>query len=538
MGPKKVTDCIHPADARGALFDQHHTLTHNSRNFRPPYPNFQSTLTLLSFSNKKPMILVRLYHTLTLNTFYEAWLGILTVVCLLLLLAERYVSKKEKSLQVKESADDRIESQRSPGIPGALKALAKKYLVVYAIVMGADWLQGPYVYSLYRQQYDFPERLVALLFVTGFLSAGMAAPLVGVWADQHGRRKLCLAFCVTYTLACILILVPSLPILLVGRLLGGVSTSILFSAFESWLISSASSSGLSSGDLSTIMGRATLVNGFVAAAAGVFSNKLVETTGNFASPFVASGLLLVLGFFVISASWIENYGGGGGSATTDLWQVKRMGQAWRIVRDDPMLFILGLTQTCFEGSMYLFVFIWVPSLQEVTRYGSVLPFGYIFSSFMVSMMSGSLLYTMIVTYSKIKDVESSLTTHAKLSSIVCAVSALSLACSISTRSEEVRFWAFCAFEACVGMYYPVQGMLRGTLISNEHRATLSSLFRVPLNVFVVFSLLTGVSSARQAVLTGSAIMLAFSSLMTGAVIVDQSDAVAQGAVGNGHRLGP
>lgn len=52
------------------------------------------------------------------------------------------------------------------------------------VYTAADWLQGPYVYSLYREQYGFPERLVAVLFVTGFISAGMAAPLVGVWADQ------------------------------------------------------------------------------------------------------------------------------------------------------------------------------------------------------------------------------------------------------------------------------------------------------------------------------------------------------------------
>lgn len=51
--------------------------------------------------------------------------------------------------------------------------------------VAADWLQGPYVYSLYRDQYEFPERLVAVLFVTGFVSAGFAAPLVGVWADQQ-----------------------------------------------------------------------------------------------------------------------------------------------------------------------------------------------------------------------------------------------------------------------------------------------------------------------------------------------------------------
>ncbi|KAJ3560449.1 hypothetical protein NP233_g10834 [Leucocoprinus birnbaumii] len=58
--------------------------------------------------------------------------------------------------------------------------------------------------------------------------------------------------------------------------------------------------GLPSGNLLTIMGHATLVNGFVATAAGVFSNELVGVTENFTSPFIASGLLLVLGFFVIS----------------------------------------------------------------------------------------------------------------------------------------------------------------------------------------------------------------------------------------------
>lgn len=52
---------------------------------------------------------------------------------------------------------------------------------------------------------------------------------------------------------------------------------------------------------------------------------------------------------------------------------------------------------------------------------------------------------------------------------------------------------------------------------------LSSLFRVPLNVFVVVSLMTGVSSARHGVLTASALMLAFSSIMTAVVVVNGVD---------------
>ena len=136
----------------------------------------------------------------------------------------------------------------------------------------------------------------------------------------------------TYTLACLCVAIPSLPILIFGRFLGGISTSILFSAFESWLITAASSSGVTSSELSSIMGRAALVNGLVASAAGVVSNKLVSRTQNFVSPFAVSGLLLLLAWVVIRGTWVENYGGGGGQANTDPFQVKRLGEAWKIVR--------------------------------------------------------------------------------------------------------------------------------------------------------------------------------------------------------------
>ena len=76
-------------------------------------------------------------------------------------------------------------------------------------------------------------------------------------------------FCIIYALACALLLFPYLPVLFFGRVLGGISTSILFSAFESWVVAASSDSALQSEDLSIILGRATLINGFVATAAGV-----------------------------------------------------------------------------------------------------------------------------------------------------------------------------------------------------------------------------------------------------------------------------
>jgi hypothetical protein len=56
---------------------------------------------------------------------------------------------------------------------------------------------------------------------------------------------------------------------------------------------------------------------------------------------------------------------------------------------------------------------------------------------------------------------------------------------------------------------------------------LSALFRVPLNVFVVVSLMTGVSSAREAVLTTCAVVMAISSLTTAYIIIPRVEGSVQ-----------
>ena len=138
----------------------------------------------------------------------------------------------------------------------------------------------------------------------------------------------------TYTISCACTLSNFLPILYAGRILGGISTSILFSAFESWLVSSANNQGVDQGELSSIFGRATLVNGFVAFSAGIASNKITAVFETYTAPFIASGMLLGLAWVVIKSLWTENYGNGGGTEVySDPLQLKRLGQAWSIVRN-------------------------------------------------------------------------------------------------------------------------------------------------------------------------------------------------------------
>lgn len=331
------------------------------------------------------------------NRFYEVQLIALGTFCLTGILLERYISGRVN--QDGETGRRRsLEGGRTWREAEAdAQSLAKKYLLVYAVVMAADWLQGPYVYSLYKDEYAYPERIVALLFVTGFTSAGIAAPVVGAWADLYGRKQMCLYFCLSYILACGCTLINNLLVLLAGRIVSGFSTAILFSCFESWLVSAAQSTGVSQPDLSSIMGRASLLNGFVASAAGVVSNGVVSWSNTFTSPFVTSACLLLISYLMIQSMWQENYGAGKVDSAGDLFQISRLKEAWRIVRNDTTLMVLCLTQTCFEGSMYLFVFLWVPFMQEASTSKISLPLGFIFSAFMFSMMIGSLIYTAITT---------------------------------------------------------------------------------------------------------------------------------------------
>jgi len=51
-----------------------------------------------------------------------------------------------------------------------------------------------------------------------------------------GRKANCVMFGVLYSVACLTKLVNNYWILMLGRLVSGIATSILFSAFEAWMV--------------------------------------------------------------------------------------------------------------------------------------------------------------------------------------------------------------------------------------------------------------------------------------------------------------
>ncbi|KAL1872027.1 hypothetical protein VTK73DRAFT_1695 [Phialemonium thermophilum] len=118
------------------------------------------------------------------------------------------------------------------------------FLRVYLLVMGAEWLQGPYLYTLLRDEKALDESTVASLYVVGYAAAAASALCAGFLADRYGRRRACLAFCLVHALSSMSVLSDSLPVLYAGRLCAGVALTLLWTVFESWMVTEFKARGL------------------------------------------------------------------------------------------------------------------------------------------------------------------------------------------------------------------------------------------------------------------------------------------------------
>ena len=76
---------------------------------------------------------------------------------------------------------------------------------------------------------------ISALFLTGFLSGAFFAPFLGSAVDQFGRKNSCIVYCLLEIAINLMEHSTNFQVLLLGRVLGGISTNLLFSAFESWM---------------------------------------------------------------------------------------------------------------------------------------------------------------------------------------------------------------------------------------------------------------------------------------------------------------
>lgn len=155
---------------------------------------------------------------------------------------------------------------------------------------------------------------------------------------------------------------------MLGRLLGGIATSLLFSVFEAWLIRAHSNANISKQLLAKSFSTAAYGNSIVAIIAGLIANKAASYNemkqitgivykGGFLNPFDIALVALVACGMLAATLWDENFGH---TNTTSQSSDDGRGQpnwydglknAFIATTRSRDILLCGLISSFFEGSM-------------------------------------------------------------------------------------------------------------------------------------------------------------------------------------------
>ena len=134
---------------------------------------------------------------------------------------------------------------------------------------------------------------------------------------------------------------------MLGRVLGGIATSLLFSAFESWLVCEHFKRGFSEQSLGDTFSWAVFLgNGLMAIFAGFLGNFLVDDLGlGRVAPFDAAIVAMLAGGVLMAATWPENHGDQAGRGVR-----QQFGKAWAAISTGALLLLFVSFFAAFSAS--------------------------------------------------------------------------------------------------------------------------------------------------------------------------------------------
>eukprot|EP00040_Diaphanoeca_grandis_P042217 m.264415 g.264415 ORF g.264415 m.264415 type:complete len:433 (+) comp56133_c0_seq1:276-1574(+) len=369
--------------------------------------------------------------------------------------------------------------------PSGFRLFQFQYLLVYGLTAFADWLQGTHMYQLYdgysqasegatpHENPYHPSHLgkatISALFITGFACSGIFGTVVGSFVDVYGRKSGVVLFCLLEIAINMMEEVEDLRVLVFGRVLGGISTSLMATAFESWMVAEHRKRKFPEDLMSQTFAYGQVINGVVAVIAGLVADEAVSAYGNI-GPFRLAVVLSALVLAYVLVVWPENKGSSGQSVS------QLFPNAWNMIWSEPRIMLVGFTQAFFEGAMFTFVFNWVPAMIHVYPWPNI-AVGALFSTFMVCIAIGGTVYNAATTYGY--PVE-----KCSLVIFVTAAVALSLP-AIAPNSFPAVYGGFLLFETCVGASFACGGALRSKVMPEALQATIMNIFRFPLNILVI-----------------------------------------------------
>ena len=164
-------------------------------------------------------------------------------------------------------------------------------------------LIGTHLYVLY-EGYGYS---VSSLYSLGFISGAITSPFIGPVVDKIGRKRAAMIYCFLEVVINYFEQFPIFIGLIASRVLGGITTNLLFSVFESWLVTEHRNRGFQEEKLEIILRDSTIVSNSAAIVSGYLAHCLAGKFGP-VGPFEGAVALTTIAFVFVGLLWSENYG--------------------------------------------------------------------------------------------------------------------------------------------------------------------------------------------------------------------------------------
>ncbi|KRX63196.1 Major facilitator superfamily domain-containing protein 5 [Trichinella sp. T9] len=358
------------------------------------------------------------------------------------------------------------------------------YAFGHLIVLFADSLQAPYIYYLFAT-YGYKESDIALLYAVGLFTNLICGLFINYILQKFERRVVCCVCCVLTSGSCFLKASSDYYVLMWSRIFDGVAATMLLAPFQEWYLHEHLNRYDFPKEWVAITFRYVFVRSIIfsiiAGYVAQFTEKVFETT---VFPFLLCVPILSVAIIWIFCKWAPNRQEmrSGNHLWNDLTRAKR------ILLRRPNALIVCIIQSLYEGSFYLFIFMWTPIFIQLNPDANYSPsFGNIYACFMASNLLGTILYRRLSTHLSISNLLSIAT--------ACSLAGMGFSVLVGYPGEtsgvkyKILLLTLCLYQTGVGLYFPVMQRQQKDILPAEARPVLLALFRVPLNIIAIGALL-------------------------------------------------
>lgn len=364
------------------------------------------------------------------------------------------------------------------------------------------------------------------------------SPVTGPLVDHMGRKRAALLYCGLEAFINLLEQYPFYYGLVASRMIGGFTTNLLMTVFETWLDTEYRNRGLPKEKYELILRDSVIVSNLAAIFSGYLAHMLASRYGA-VGPFRGAVTCTVIAFVVVLCVWTENYGSSGSAKKkdTDNEESTRCTESsgsciYAFLREAVLAYAhsskmlrIGILQGLTAGCLQIFVYLWVPCLQHLAANSkpgtwglddSGEPaYGLIFGAFMVCGVAGGLLAPRLRGFvnfvvqplndndAPIKTIE--IDGEGIVAIRPMCVEVLAATCYIiatgllfvpvlvqdeSSSSFSNTLMAFLLYELTIGIFLPCEGVIRSIYFPSNARASIMTLPRIIVNFAVALGVVS------------------------------------------------